>query len=152
VLNLERKWLATVPWQTVVKTNQELCQKDEQPHEPSPPGFDAARRLWDQTAEKSLRLRDVLDVFRQVHKLAPFKFFNGNTVAAVARTMMGEVVDPLPSIQAQMARSTVSHYVVGAIKAGELEQVLGHVGEVWNKLPPGAAAQALAARPAPPAS
>ena len=152
MLNLERKWLATVPWATVVKTNQDLCLKDEQPHEPNAAGFDAARRLWEQTAEKSLPLRDVLDMFRQIHKLAPFKYFNGNTVAALARNMMGEVVDALPSVQAQMARSTVSHYVVGAIKAGELEQVLDHVGGLWHKLPPQPAGQGAVVRPASPAS
>jgi hypothetical protein len=135
VLNLERKWLATVPWQVVEATNRDLCQKDEQPHEPNPPGYETARRLWEGTAEKELKLREVLDVFRQVHKLAPFKFFNGNTVAALARSMMSGVVDQLPSVQAEMARSTVSHYVVGAIKAGELESVLGHVGGIWRRLP-----------------
>jgi len=125
-----------MPWQSVVTINQELCRKDEQPHESNPPGYEAAHRLWDAAAEKSMKLHDVLDLFRQVHKLAPFKFFNGNTVAAVARTMMDKVLEPLPSFQAQMARSTVSHYVVGAIKASELEAVLGHVGQALRNLPP----------------
>jgi hypothetical protein len=61
-------------------------------------------------------------------------------VAAVAKMMMGEVLDAMPSMQAQMARSTVAHYVVGAIKAGELEEVLGHVGQLWRKAGNGSAA------------
>jgi hypothetical protein len=148
VLNLERTWLAAIPWQKVVDMNRELCLKDEQPHEPNAKGFEAAMQLWNQAAGVKMSLRETLGIFRQVHKLAPFRFFNGNTVAAVARTMMSEVVDRLPSIQAQMARSTVAHYVVGAVKIGELDEVLHHVGELWRDLPPAPPPQA--ASPAPP--
>jgi hypothetical protein len=136
VLNLERKWLASMPWEAVVKMNQDLCLKDKQPHEPNAAGYEAARRIWSDAAGQNLRLRDVLDLFRQVHKLAPFRFFNGNMVAALARNLMSEMVDRLPPVHAQMARSTVSHYVVGAIKVGELESVLGHVEELRRSLPP----------------
>jgi hypothetical protein len=118
-----------------VSQNQELCQKDHQPHEPNPPGYDTAQRLWEETRPKTIPLWAALDLFRQTHKLAPFKFFNGNTVAAVAKTMIGEVLGAMPPVQAQMARSTVAHYVVGAIKVGELEQVLDHVGQLWLKTP-----------------
>jgi hypothetical protein len=135
VLDLERKWLAAVPWQTVVTVNQELCQKDEQPHEPNPPGYENARRLWEEAEAKNIKLLDALDLFRKVHKLAPFKFFNGNTVAAVAKTMMSESLNGMPSVEAQIARSTVSHYVVGAIRASELEDVFAHVSEIWRKRP-----------------
>jgi hypothetical protein len=142
VLNSERKWLAAVPWETVVTVNRDLCQKDEQPHAENPPGYEKARRVWEDAAGRSMKLREVLDVYRQIHKLAPFKFFNGNTVAAVAKVMMAEVLQPLPSVQAQIARSTVSHYVVGAIKARELEEVLGHVTQLLRS-----ASQAAPAAP-----
>jgi hypothetical protein len=133
VLNLERKWLATVPWQKVVAQNLELCQKDQQPHEQNPKGYDAAKQLWEKKSGETMPLRQALDVFRQVHKLAPFKFFNGNTVAAAAREMMAQVVGPLPSLQAEMARRTVGHYVVGAVKAAEVDQVLQHVAGMLNE-------------------
>jgi hypothetical protein len=136
VLKLERKWLATVPWQAVVTKNQALCLKDHQPHELNPDGFEDARRLWEGRTGEVMELREVLDVFRQVHRLAPFKFFNGNTVAAVARDMMTEVVAPLPSLQAEMACRTVAHYVVGAIKAGEVNEVLKHVASLLRNAPP----------------
>jgi hypothetical protein len=142
VYNLERNWLVNVPWQRVVETNQELCLKDQDknaPHGVNPQGFEAAARLWAAATGRTMRLRDVLDVFRQVHKLAPFKFFNGNTVAALAKTMISEVLNGLPPVQTTMAQRTVSHYVVGMIKAGEMQDVLGHIGEAWRKLPPGPA-------------
>ncbi len=132
MLNFERKWLAAVPWQTVVTMNQELCQKDEQPHAPKAPGYETARRLWEEATDRSMKLSEALDLYRQVHKLAPFQFFNGNTVAAVAKTMMAEVLGSLTPVQATMARSTVSHYVVGAIKPAELADVFGHLGQVWR--------------------
>jgi hypothetical protein len=133
VLNLQRKWLEPVPWQVVVTVNQDLCRKDEQQHDINPPGYERARQLWEETIPRTMSLRAALDVYRQTHKLAPFKFFNGNTVAAVAQRMMGPVLETMPTVQAQMARSTVAHYAVGAIRASELEEVLGHVGQLWRK-------------------
>lgn len=119
-------------WDAVATTNQELCQKDEQPHAPSPATHDEARRLWEESMGRSMKLRDALDVCRQIHKLAPFQFFNGNTVAAVVKTLVDDMVQTLPSVQAQIARSTVSHYVVGAIKARELEDVFAHFNGRWS--------------------
>lgn len=128
----ERQWLARVPWQTVLTVNQELCQKDKQPHEPNPGHCEKAEKLWNDTAARTLPLAEALDVFRQVHHLAPFKFFNGNTMAAVAKLMMAEELAAIPSMQAQMVRSTVAHYVVGAIKAKELEAVLQHLKQMMK--------------------
>ncbi len=126
----------------VVSVNHDLCQKEKQtPHAQNHPGYERAQRLWEESVPKTLSLRAALDVYRQTHKLAPFKFFNGNTVAMVAKMMIGEVLGAMPTVQAQMARSTVAHYVVGAIKAGELEEVLGHVGQVWLKAGNGKAPQ-----------
>ena len=94
---------------------------------------------------KTTSLRDALDVYRRVHKLAPFRFFNGNTMAAVAKMMVGEVFQAMPPMPAQMARSTLAHYVVGAIKASELEEVLGHVGRLWRETEQGSPASPPAA-------
>lgn len=126
MINLEKKWLEAVPWEAVVQMNAELCQKDEQPHGPNGRGYEAARQLWEQARQRPLRLREVLDVCRQLHQLAPFRFFNGNTVAAVTKRIVADELASLPPVQAQMVRSTVSHYVVGAIKFKELEDVCAH--------------------------
>ena len=143
VLNLERRWLESAPWSTVVTVNAELCQKDNQPHGPNPAGYNAAKKLWDESAQRNIKLRDALDLCRQIHKVAPFRSFNGNTVAAVAKLIVGEALQPLPPVQAQIARSTVSHYVVGAIKPRELEDVFGHFGNRWtNPTPPSPSASA----------
>ncbi|MBI5383091.1 MAG: hypothetical protein HZA90_00235 [Verrucomicrobia bacterium] len=132
MLNIERKWLEAVPWQTVVNTNQGLCEKDSQPHAPSAKGYDAARKLWEEAAPRDLRLRQVLEMCREIHKLAPFQFFNGNTVAAVAKTFVEDMLQSLPPVQAQIARSTVSHYVVGVIKPRELEDVFAAFDGLWR--------------------
>lgn len=136
MLNLERRWLDAAPWPTVVTVNAELCQKDNQPHAPNPVGYETAKKLWNDAARRDIKLREVLDLCRQVHKLAPFQFFNGNTVAAVAKLIVSGALQPLPPVQAQIARSTVSHYVVGAIKPRELEDVFGHFGDRWSKAAP----------------
>ncbi len=119
--------------------NQELCQKDQQPHEPNGAAFDEARRQWESLETREIELREALDLCRRTHKTAPFKFFNGNTMAAMARQIIAQELDAMPPLLGQMARTTVAHYVVGAIKAGEVEAVLDHVEDAWRKQRPAGA-------------
>lgn len=75
----------------VVAFNQSMCEgKENAPHRPGK-GYAEAERLWTQSGARAIGLREALDLCRKCHSLAPFDFFNGNTMAAVSRKM----IDPL---------------------------------------------------------
>src|SRR5262245_56395898 len=72
-------------------------------------------------------LREALQTCRQVHDLGPFMFNNGNTFAAVGRTMVEELLQRVPPVEAQILRTTIGHFIVGLIDKRELLQVLRHL-------------------------
>jgi hypothetical protein len=84
---------------------------------------------------RPMTLKEVLDVCRECHDLAPFTFNNGNTFAATGRTLVEDWLRTLPPVEAQVIRNTVGHYIVGLIGKRELLQVLRHFEQTWQPTP-----------------
>jgi hypothetical protein len=125
-MDLRQQWLNAVPWDSVLTVNKALCQA--QKHEPltNAKGMDAAQRLWEEAAARTLSLEQVLDVCRQCYEKGPFAINNGNTFAAVGRTVIEDWLKAFSPVEAQIVRTTVGHYIVGLIGRRELLQVLDH--------------------------
>ena len=121
---MTQTWLKDWPWQTVVAINAGLCKEKKALHKPTSDGYTPAKQLWESACLRELTLRQTLDICRQCHKLAPFCFYNGNTFAAIGRTMIQDVVDKLPPLKAQTIRSAVGHYIAGTAGAEELAKAL----------------------------
>ena len=132
---MQKKWLQTVPWDSVLTVNKALCLAQELEPTTKARNLDAARGLWETTMPRSLSLKEVLDVCRECHELSPFTFNNGNTFAALGRTIIEEWTKPLPPVEAQIAQTTVSHYIAGTIGRRELLQVLKHFKQNSNPAP-----------------
>ncbi len=137
LLTDEKNWLAAVPWEAVVTLNRTLCEAKEKeekktPHRPGK-GYETARQLWTDSTPRRLKLREALDLCRKCHALTPFAFFNGNTMAAVARQMVDESLGLLASLEAQMLRNAVGHYVAGFTKPKELETVCEYLEGVLRR-------------------
>jgi hypothetical protein len=126
VTNSERNWLGAVPWESVVSLNKALCQAQKLEPLHNAKGFSAAQRLWEASISKKLSLRAVIEVCHETFELAPFTFNNGNTFAAIARTLLEEPLKQISPVEAQIVRTTVCHYIVDLIGAKELQQVLRH--------------------------
>jgi hypothetical protein len=69
-------------------------------------------------------LREALDLCRKCHQLAPFCFYNGNTFAAIGRTIIQEILKKLPPVKAHNFRSVVGHYIAGTIGSREMTTAL----------------------------
>lgn len=140
--NSERNWLSAVPWESVVSLNKALClaQKLEPLHNAT--GFSAAQRQWEASVSKKLSLRAVIEVCHETFAHAPFTFNNGNTFAAIARTLLEEPLKQISPVEAQIVRTTVCHYIVDLIGAKELQQVLRHFEGKLVALPPDKKAEA----------
>ena len=138
--NSERQWLDSVPWESVLTLNKTLCQAQKIEPLQNPKGYEPAQRLWLASDSKRLTLRAVLQVFHDVCALPPFTFNNGNTFAAISRTLLDEHFKSIPPVEAQILRTTVCHYVVGQIGSKELQQVLRHFEAVLKTSGPGSVA------------
>lgn len=116
-----RAWLADVPWTTVVLLNEQMCRARQALHK----NTSACARVeaeWNQRRDGERTLRQVMDFLRWCHRAAPFCFFNGNTFAAIARTLLVKLDIPAP--QAAGLRSAVGHYVAGVLNEVEFAEML----------------------------
>ena len=93
-------------------------------HKPTSDGYGSAKKLWEKARGQELTLRETLDLCRQCHKLAPFCFYNGNTFAAIGRTLIQDLMRKMPPVKAHGFRSVVGHYIAGTIGEDELTRTL----------------------------
>jgi hypothetical protein len=132
----DNQWLSAAPWDSVLAVNKALCQAQKIEPFNSGSGYEPARRLWEKSVEKSMSLPEALDICRDCHELRPFMFNNGNTFAAIGRTLVEEQLKAVPPVEAQILRTTMCHYIVGLIDRKELQQVLRHFESLLNVNPP----------------
>ena len=121
---MKRQWLKDWPWTTVVTINAGLCQEKKALHKNTSDGYEPAKRLWEKSRGQELTLRETLDVCRQCHKLAPFCFYNGNTFAAIGRTLIQALLRKMTPARAHSFRSVVGHYIAGTIGEADLTKTL----------------------------
>ncbi len=125
---MKKRWMKDWPWATVVAINAGLCKEKNALHKPTSEGYAPARALWEASRSRDLTLREVLDICRQGHKLAPFCLYNGNTFAAIGRTIIQELLHKMPPVKAHGFRSVVGHYIAGTAGADELSKALDNLG------------------------
>src|SRR5437868_6950784 len=124
-MDTKKAWLSKVPWSEVQVINQALCKQQGISYEVART-CEAVRQLWETSASRSLSLLDVVDLCRKCYEIGPFVCNNGNTFAAVARQVVDEWAITMPSVEAQIVRNTIGHYVVGMVSRKELQKILQH--------------------------
>jgi hypothetical protein len=128
MLDTRKQWFRDFPWEMVVEKNQTFCKNAELAPQPGR-SYKTACELWEKHASQALTLGEALEICRQCHELAPFRFYNSPTFAALARLLLTEFTNALPGLEAEMVRNTASHYVAGLISRKELISVFGFFDE-----------------------
>jgi|SRR5580704_922440 hypothetical protein len=121
---MKQPWLRDWPWETVVTINAALCKERKALHKPTSDGYEPAKTLWERSFKRELELREVFEICRRCHKLAPFCFYNGNTFVAIGRTIIQDLLAEMPPVKAHAFRSVVGHYIAGTVGRAELDAVL----------------------------
>ncbi len=124
---MNKRWLKDWPWETVVTINAGLCNQKNALHKPTTDGYEAARRLWEESRSVELSVQAALEICRRCHKLSPFCFYNGNTFAAIGRIMVQGLMRKMPPVKAHAFRSVVGHYIAGTAGDEELEKALAEL-------------------------
>ena len=119
---MKRAWLELADWEFVTATNAALCQPKKALHKPTSDGHDRARRLWERAHRRDLFLDEAADLCQECHRLAPFCNFNGNTFAAIARSLVDTL--KLKPDEAHIIRSLIGHVVAGTASAEEARELL----------------------------
>lgn len=131
----EKQWLNATPWESVLTLNKALCQAQKMEPLNDSRGYDAARRIWEPAVNRKMSIREAFDICHQVYDIGPFTFNNGNTFAAIGRTIVEDYLKAAPPLEAQILRTTICHYVVGQVDRKELHQVLRHFEPLLESLP-----------------
>src|SRR6266545_8330473 len=84
-LQARAQFLKNRSWELVVGLNRGACARGGAQH-----GFNrktqaATASEWENKQQQVLFLAETIEFLRQCHRRAPFRFFNGNTFADVAR-------------------------------------------------------------------
>jgi hypothetical protein len=122
MLGTRKQWLRDRAWDRVAEQNRALCQTAEIGLQLGR-NYHTACTLWEKTVQQHLTLAQALDIFRQCHDLAPFRFYNTPTFAVLARELASEVAEGLPAVEGEILRNTLEHYAVGTISRNELVTV-----------------------------
>ena len=158
MIHQTRPWLGAVPWQTVIDTNQKLYKSipEAEPveaasHPMTQRNYEQAQEFWERARQEATTLTEALEHCRQCHDLAPFTFNNSETFAEVAVTMVDELLSRYSSIEAQILKNTLQHFVTNDIGKKELQKVLRHLGPraSENRVPVNTPATVPAVRPQP---
>ena len=136
-----------VSWESVVELNRTLCQAQKMEALVNSKGIAAAQERWAKADQKSMNLFEALTVCREVRDRAPFTFNNGNTFAALARGLVEDFLRNAPPVEAQILRTTISHYVAGTVGKKELQLILAQFAPLLEK--PGAAPRSSTELPTP---
>ncbi|WP_395743726.1 hypothetical protein [Prosthecobacter sp.] len=118
-MNDTRPWLERFTWDFVVAQNAVLCQAKNALHKPTSDGYADTKALWDTHHLEPMSLMEAVELCRKCHRMAPFCFYNGNTFAAIARSMVGQL--DLSAAEAAVLRSLTGHIVAGVATPGQIE-------------------------------
>lgn len=135
MIDQEKQWLLGSSWDAVVALNRSLCQAGKLEPLQNSKAFAAAQAFWDRARSKPARLAEAFDACRKTRELSPFTFNNGNTFAAVGRSLVEEALKHVPAVEAQMARTTICHFIAGTVSRRELIQVLQHLAPALANAP-----------------
>lgn len=114
-----KSWLANVPWELVVWQNAQLCNFKKAHHGPTSDGYEACKQYWDSSHQCMMTLHEMIEMCRKCHRLAPFTNYNGNTFAAIARSLIDTLQLSLET--ATLIRSLAGHIVAGVASEEENE-------------------------------
>ena len=116
---MKEAWLAPYTWAFVTAQNKALCQAKNALHKPTSDGHDVTMALWEKEHGQAMGLDEAIDLCRRCHRMAPFCFYNGNTFAAIARSIIQRL--ELPGMQAAVIRSLAGHIVAGVATDEEVK-------------------------------
>jgi hypothetical protein len=136
VIDIFKAWLGAVPWESVQTLNQALCQAQKAEYATNAKTFASVAARWQSAVPRTSGLVEILDLIRECREALPFTLNNGNTFAAIAKTLVDDWLQSLSPLEAQIVRTTVCHYVAGQVGRKELLQVLEHLGPACKQPAP----------------
>jgi hypothetical protein len=123
-LQARAAFLQNRSWEFVVRFNAGACARGGAQHGPTSEGHATVAREWATKQQAELTLAETVDFLRWCHRQHPFLFFNGNTFAEIARTLVDLVLAELPTARRREATSAVAHYIAGVLARDAMVEIV----------------------------
>jgi hypothetical protein len=111
-------------WQFIIGLNQRACQRGHAQHGVNSETFAACQQTWQETYRQELTLAETFAFLRQMHRNAPFLFFNGNTFAEVGRQLATALFADLRPILLREVSSATAHFIAGVFDEQSLHALI----------------------------
>jgi hypothetical protein len=93
------------------------------------------RKRWREGVKTERTLLETLGWLRSYHRKAPFLFFNGNTFAEIARTLIDAFFAEFPHARRRQAASLAAHYVAGVLDGKFIVSAIASLAEKGDLKP-----------------
>ena len=130
IADWRRPWLADYPWAFLVEVNRRLCEAKHAQHQLTTDGYAPSKASWEQRHTQTTGIFEAATLCREIHRRAPFCFYNGNTLAAIIRDAVRPILEKLDAERAFILRSSIGHYVAGTIHEAEIQSILDALPEI----------------------
>ena len=114
-LRSRASFLKNWSWESLISLNERTCRRGGAEPGQNPQTYRDAESEWRQHHQTERTLLETLDWLRAFHRQAPFLYFNGNTFADVARTLVDTLFADLPASRRRESASLAAHYVAGVL-------------------------------------
>jgi hypothetical protein len=129
----KKRWLEPYPWEIVTYLNYQACKAGTRKYAVLEI-HDSIQQQWEQRLTQDQTLREAIEICRECHRSAPFRFFNGNTFTAVARSLVQEICKELEEVEAHLFRGAVEHYVAGTIAPEDFDAIYRSIDRMLEEL------------------
>ena len=109
------EFLKNRSWEYVAGLNRGACEGGGAAFGFSSEGGRAGEEKWREFIAGPRTLGETIDFLRNCHRLSPFLFFNGNTFAAIGRTICNLAFKELPVARRQVLVGAIAHYIAGVL-------------------------------------
>ncbi len=116
-------------WELIDSFNRGSCERGRAQFGHNSETHERVRQQWEETRPRELTFGELLEFLFQCHRGAPFLFFNGNTIAEVARRVTDALLGEFPLSRRREAASLAAHYVAGVLDWDSLRAGLDSVTE-----------------------
>lgn len=123
-LQTRAAFLENWDWQFIVSLNRGACERGRAQHGFNSETHQACRERWEQTHCQELSLAETFAFLRQMHRHAPFLFFNGNTFAEVGRQLATALFANLRPILLREVSSATAHFIAGVFDEESLHLLI----------------------------
>lgn len=126
------EFLKNRSWKYVASLNRGACERGGAAFGFSSEDRGTCEAKWREFVSSPRDLGETIDFLRNCHRLSPFLFFNGNTFAAIGRTICNLAFKEIPVVRRQVLVGAIAHYIAGVLDRESMVRFVEELSEATD--------------------